>query len=95
VPIEVFWIKTNFAPTGYKGVDLYPLYALELKGGARPLPIMEKLLKLLAEKDDWRKAFWFASINSISRTKCQKISSTRNLSRFHFLADADRIGFRG
>ena len=25
----------------YKGVDLYPLYALELKKGAKPLPIMK------------------------------------------------------
>jgi hypothetical protein len=56
----------------YKGVDLYPLYALELKEGARPLPIMEKLLKVLAEKDDWQKAFWFGSVNSYLKNKMPK-----------------------
>jgi hypothetical protein len=56
----------------YKGVDLYPLYALELKGGARPLPIMENLLKVLTEKDDWQKAFWFGSINSYLKNKMPK-----------------------
>ena len=48
----------------YKGVDLYPLYALELKEGAKPLPIMKKVLQVLADKDDWQKAFWFGSVNS-------------------------------
>jgi hypothetical protein len=56
----------------YKGADLYPLYALELKEGARPLPIMEKLLKVLAEKNDWQKAFWFGSINSYLKNKMPK-----------------------
>ncbi len=56
----------------YKGVDLYPLYALELKEGARPLPIMEGLLKILAEKDAWQKAFWFGSMNSYLKNKMPK-----------------------
>jgi hypothetical protein len=56
----------------YKGVDLYPFYALELKEGARPLPIMETLLKVLTKKDDWQKAFWFGSINSYLKNKMPK-----------------------
>ncbi len=56
----------------YKGADLYPLYALELKEGAKPLPIMEKLLKVLAEKNDWQKAFWFGSMNSYLKNKMPK-----------------------
>ncbi len=56
----------------YKGVDLYPLYALELKQGARPLPVMENLLKVLNQKDDWQKAFWFGSVNSYLKNKMPK-----------------------
>jgi hypothetical protein len=56
----------------YKGVDLYPLYALELKKGAKPLPIMEKVLQVLADKDDWQMAFWFGSVNTYLRNKMPK-----------------------
>jgi hypothetical protein len=56
----------------YKGVDLYPLYALELKEGAKPLPIMKKVLHVLANKDDWQKAFWFGSVNTYLRNKMPK-----------------------
>lgn len=56
----------------YKGVDLYPLYALDLKGGAKPLPIMEKILRVLEDKDDWQKAFWFGSINTFLGNKMPK-----------------------
>lgn len=56
----------------YKGVDLYPLYALELKEGAKPLPIMKKVLRVLSNKDDWQKAFWFGSVNSYLRNKMPK-----------------------
>ncbi|MDE1176345.1 MAG: hypothetical protein PW789_07015 [Edaphobacter sp.] len=56
----------------YKGVDLYPLYALELQGGAKPLPVMEKILGVLQDKDDWQKAFWFASPNSYLKSKAPK-----------------------
>jgi hypothetical protein len=56
----------------YKGTDLYPVYALDLKKGAKPLPIMEKVLKALSDKDDWQKAFWFGSINSYLHNKMPK-----------------------
>jgi hypothetical protein len=56
----------------YKGADLYPIYALEFKEGARPLPVMEKILSVLADKDDWQKAFWFGSVNSYLHNKMPK-----------------------
>jgi len=56
----------------FKGVDLYPLYALDLTEGARPLPIMEKVLQVLAAKDDWQKAFWFGSVNTYLKNKMPK-----------------------
>ena len=67
------WKKTGLIfAVPYKGVDLYPLYALELKEGAKPLPIMKKVLQVLADKDDWQKAFWFGSVNSYLRNKMPK-----------------------
>ena len=33
---------------------------------------MKKVLQVLAEKDDWQKAFWFASVNSYLRNKMPK-----------------------
>lgn len=56
----------------YKGSDLYPSYALDWKQGARPLPVVSKILKLFADKDDWQKAFWFGSVNSYLRNKMPK-----------------------
>jgi len=56
----------------YKGVDLYPLYALELHGGAKPLPIVKKILSVLRGKDEWQKAFWFASPNTYLKSKAPK-----------------------
>jgi hypothetical protein len=56
----------------YKGADLYPLYALELNRGAKPLPIMERILKALKDKDDWQKAFWFSSVNTYLNNKSPK-----------------------
>jgi hypothetical protein len=56
----------------YKGADLYPIYALEFKDGARPLPVMEKVLSVLTGKDDWQKAFWFGSVNSYLQNKMPK-----------------------
>ena len=56
----------------YKGTDLYPIYALEFKDGARPLPIMENILHVFADKDDWQKAFWFGSVNSFLHNKMPK-----------------------
>jgi hypothetical protein len=56
----------------YKGNDLYPVYALEFEKGVRPLPVMERLLKVLEDKDDWQKAFWFGSVNSHLHNKMPK-----------------------
>jgi hypothetical protein len=56
----------------YKGADLYPLYALELAEGAKPLPIMESVLNVLRDKDDWQKAFWFSSVNTYLKNKMPK-----------------------
>jgi hypothetical protein len=56
----------------YKGLDLYPSYALDWTQGAKPLPIMAKILRLFADKDDWQKAFWFASLNSYLKNRMPK-----------------------
>lgn len=56
----------------YKGVDLYPTYALDWKQGAKPLPVVSKILKLFSDKDDWQKAFWFGSLNSYLKDKMPK-----------------------
>ena len=56
----------------YKGVDLYPLYALDIEKGAKPLPAMEKILEVLADKDNWQKAFWFGSVNTYLKNKMPK-----------------------
>ena len=67
------WKKTGLIfAVPYKGVDLYPLYALELKEGAKPLPIMKKVMHVLADKDDWQKAFWFGSVNTYLKNKMPK-----------------------
>lgn len=67
------WKKAGLIfAVSYKGTDLYPIYALEFKDGARPLPIMEKLLHIFADKDDWQKAFWFGSVNSYLHNKVPK-----------------------
>jgi hypothetical protein len=56
----------------YKGADLYPSYALDWKQGAKPLPVMSKVLELFRDKDDWQKAFWFGSANSYLKNKMPK-----------------------
>ena len=56
----------------YKGADLYPLYALDLTEGAKPLPVMESVLSILREKDDWQKAFWFSSVNTYLKNRMPK-----------------------
>jgi hypothetical protein len=56
----------------YKGMDLYPLYALDIEKGARPLPVMENILEVLADKDNWQKAFWFGSVNTYLKNKMPK-----------------------
>jgi len=63
------------SPTG-TALDAPPLYSFisypEFKEGARPLPVMEKVLSVLADKDDWQKAFWFGSMNSYLHNKMPK-----------------------
>jgi hypothetical protein len=67
------WKKAGLIfAVSYKGTDLYPIYALEFKYGARPLPIMENILHIFADKDDWQKAFWFGSVNSYLHNKMPK-----------------------
>lgn len=56
----------------YKGNDLYPAYALDWKHGAKPLPVMRKVLEMFRDKDDWQKAFWFGSVNSYLKNKMPK-----------------------
>jgi hypothetical protein len=56
----------------YKGGDLYPFYALDLSERAKPLPIMKEVLQVLADKDDWQKAFWFGSVNTYLGNKMPK-----------------------
>ena len=62
----------------YKGVDLYPSYALDHSDGVRPLPSLAPILSELADKDDWQKAFWFESPNSyLSNCKPKSLLRTR------------------
>jgi len=56
----------------YKGADLYPTYALDHSEGVRPLPIVGEILKHLADKDDWQKAFWFEGLNSYLKDRKPK-----------------------
>ena len=56
----------------YKGLDLYPAYALDWTQGAKPLPIMTEILKLFSDKDNWQKAFWFGSLNSYLKNRMPK-----------------------
>jgi hypothetical protein len=56
----------------YKGVDLYPTYALDHNDGVRPLPGMAAILSQLADKDGWQKAFWFESPNSYLKNRKPK-----------------------
>jgi hypothetical protein len=68
------WKKTGliFAAPYIGSRSLSGVYALELRKGAKPLPIMKKVLQVLAEKDDWQKAFWFGSVNTYLRIKLPK-----------------------
>lgn len=46
---------------GRRPVSLLPS---DYSEGLRPLPIIGEILKHLADKDDWQKAFWFEGLNS-------------------------------
>lgn len=48
----------------HKTVDYFPSYALDPEANYRPLKAMAKVLEILAEKDAWNQAFWFAGTNS-------------------------------
>jgi hypothetical protein len=57
----------------HKGVDLYPLYALDRDQEFRPLPIVGEVLELFGDKKSaWETAFWFASVNSYLKNKKPK-----------------------
>jgi hypothetical protein len=57
----------------HKGVDLYPLYALDREQEFRPLPVVAEVLGLFADKKSgWETAFWFASVNSHLKNKKPK-----------------------
>jgi hypothetical protein len=57
----------------HKGVDLYPLYALDREQEFHPLPIVGQVLQLFGnEKSGWETAFWFASVNSYLKNKKPK-----------------------
>jgi hypothetical protein len=57
----------------HKGVDLYPLFALDQQGGFRPLPIVARILEVFADKKDgWATAFWFESVNSYLKNRKPK-----------------------
>jgi flavodoxin len=67
------WKRAGYIfAVSYKGADLYPSYALDWKQGAKPLPVMSKIVKLFGDKDDWQKAFWFGSVNSYLKNKMPK-----------------------
>jgi hypothetical protein len=57
----------------HKGVDLYPLYALDRDQEFRPLPIVGEVLGLFGDKKSgWETAFWFASVNGYLGSKKPK-----------------------
>jgi len=47
----------------HKGLDYYPLYALDPRNGYKPYPVVAKVLEILKDRDAWGGAFWFASLN--------------------------------
>jgi hypothetical protein len=48
----------------HKGLDYYPLYALDPRNGYKPYPVVGRVLEILKDRDAWGAAFWFASLNS-------------------------------
>ena len=49
----------------YKGIDYYPLYALDPNENYRPYKQLAEVLRIFADtKDSWGLAFWFAGLNS-------------------------------
>jgi len=55
---QIFAIRHN-------GIDYYPDYCLDQEAEFRPRKELAKILAVLREKkDDWRIAYWFASVNS-------------------------------
>jgi hypothetical protein len=48
----------------HKGVDYYPMYALNPQDAYHPFAIMKDVLSVFAgQKDGWGAAFWFGSLN--------------------------------
>lgn len=56
----------------HKGNDYYPLYALDPLNSYRPYPALRNALRILARKDGWGLAFWFASVNGYLKNRCPK-----------------------
>jgi hypothetical protein len=49
----------------YKGIDYYPLYALDPNENYRPYKQLAEVIRIFAgSKDSWDLAFWFAGLNS-------------------------------
>ena len=77
----------------HKGVDLYPLYALDRDQEFRPLPIVGEVLGLFgATKTGWETAFWFASVNSYLGSKKPKDVLQSNPEGVLKAAQAEAVG---
>jgi hypothetical protein len=49
----------------HKGIDYFPLYALNPDGNYRPYRALSEILRVFGEvKNAWGIAFWFAGLNS-------------------------------
>ncbi len=76
----------------YKGVDLYPSYALDYQNGIRPLPDMAAILAPLADKDSWQKAFWFESPNSYLENRQPKSLLRTHAAEVLHAAEIEALG---
>lgn len=78
----------------YKGVDLYPYYALDPKAGLRPLQIMTDILQVFHDKEGWKIAFWFGSLNSYLNDKKPKDLLLSDPQRVLKAAELEAIGLQ-
>ena len=77
----------------HKGIDLYPLYALNRDQEFRPLPIVGEVLGLFGDtKTGWETAFWFASVNSYLGSKKPKDVLRSNPEGVLKAAQAEAVG---
>lgn len=57
----------------HKGIDLYPVFALDQRSGFRPLPVVAEILRIFEnQQDGWETAFWFESLNSYLKDRKPK-----------------------